>query len=433
MQIAIVIAICIAFSCSSTIYAVDNYQPVFNNNSSAGNVTSDCVPEDNNSVNVSEIPSIAQNQNFTKDNSTEHEEAGVVDNQSQYLISNNSSNNYSAINEIKAAGTTTSKYSATFTLSSIKDAATRVKTFIESNQRLPSYVIISDYKITMSEFLYLLAKGTALINSGKTTSLTLKNVSAATSPSGTSKVGVLYKKEYLSLANRVTSYIDKYGRAPNYASSSLGNIQYQKLIYTLSKIVDFQKNKGSMPNYVSLTNIVIKMNSSSTEGADINDNNKVNEAYNGETLSNYLKATANCQVTDTYIKALSASITSGLSSSWSKASAIFNWVRDNLNYSFYYNTKYGAVKTLQLKSGNCVDHSHLVIALARAAGIPGKYVHGTCVFNSGTTYGHVWAQLYVNGVWYAADAISYSNSLGEINNWDTSTVTIKGKYAELPF
>ncbi|MCE7698085.1 MAG: transglutaminase family protein, partial [Methanobacterium paludis] len=115
-----------------------------------------------------------------------------------------------------------------------------------------------------------------------------------------------------------------------------------------------------------------------------------------------------------------------------KAVAIFNWVRDNIGYSYYYNTKYGAVKTLNAKTGNCCDTTHLLIALERAAGIPAYYVNGNCDF-SGTWYGHVWAKVYVDGVWYTADAISSRNTFGVVNNWNTATVTIKGTYAELPF
>lgn len=429
MQIAIVIAICIAFSCSSTIYAQDISQPVINNSTSDIAVSNNSSIGNNSTDNQSEA--FVDTLNSTKNNSTELEEAGVKNNQTERLNSTSQTNN-SAKEEIKAAGSTTSKYSTKFDLKSIKSAATKVKAYIEQYHKLPSYVVISNYNLTMSEFLYLLAKGITQLNSGKTTSITLKSVSAAPSPNGNSKVGTISKSNYITLVNKLVKYMETYGRAPNYANSSLGNIQYQRLIYTMSKILNFQATKGYMPKYVSLTSIAISNSSSSSSSGEVGVSS-VNNAYNGETLANYLKSTDNCQVTNSQIVALSKNITSGLSSQWDKASAIFNWVRNNLNYSFYYNTKYGAVKTLQLKKGNCVDHSHLIVALARAAGIPARYVHGSCVFNSGTTYGHVWAQLYVNGVWYAADAISYSNSLGVIKNWNTSSVTIKGKYAELPF
>ena len=118
---------------------------------------------------------------------------------------------------------------------------------------------------------------------------------------------------------------------------------------------------------------------------------------------NYLIATANCQSTSTTIKALATSITKGSTTDYGKAVRIFNWVRDHISYSFYYNTKYGALGTLNKRSANCVDTAHLLIALERAAGIPARYNHGTCRFTSGTWYGHVWAQVYVNGKWYNAD------------------------------
>ena len=152
-----------------------------------------------------------------------------------------------------------------------------------------------------------------------------------------------------------------------------------------------------------------------------------------QAYQNYLIATSNCQSTSTTIKALAASITKGSTTDYGKAVRIFNWVRDHISYSFYYNTKYGALGTLNKRSANCVDTAHLLIALERAAGIPARYKHGTCRFTSGTWYGHVWAQVYVNGKWYNADATSDRNSFGVINNWNTSTFTLNGTYASLPF
>ncbi len=133
------------------------------------------------------------------------------------------------------------------------------------------------------------------------------------------------------------------------------------------------------------------------------------------------------------VAALAASLTAGLSNTNSKAVKIFNWVRDNINYSFYYNTKYGASGTLKYRTGNCCDTANLLVALARDAGIGARYVHGTCRFSSGNWYGHVWAQLKVNGKWLTADATSYRNSLGVVKNWNTATYTLNGIYNKLPF
>lgn len=153
--------------------------------------------------------------------------------------------------------------------------------------------------------------------------------------------------------------------------------------------------------------------------------------YSAE-LQEYLQPTTNCQSTDSRIVTLAQNITANATSTYEMALFIFNWVRDELDYSFYYNTKYGAVNTLLNRAGNCCDLSHLIVALCRAAGIPSLYKHGTCNFASGT-YGHVWAQVYVDGNWINADASNNANSFGRINNWDTSSYTPKGTYASLPF
>lgn len=134
------------------------------------------------------------------------------------------------------------------------------------------------------------------------------------------------------------------------------------------------------------------------------------------------------------MKALVKSLTKGLTNKIDKAKAIFNYVRDTLDYSYYYNSKYGASTTLKLKKGNCVDHSHLLVALYRTAGFKARYVHGVCHFTkSGNTVGHVWTQVLIGKTWVCGDPISYSNDLGKIKNWNTKTVKIHAKYRSLPF
>jgi transglutaminase-like putative cysteine protease len=150
-----------------------------------------------------------------------------------------------------------------------------------------------------------------------------------------------------------------------------------------------------------------------------------------DSQSTYLSSSKNCQVNDATIKSLAQSLTKDSTSYTEKATKIFNWVKNNIAYSFYYNTKYGAVKTLLYKKGNCVDHAHLINALMRAVGIKSRYVHINGKFTSGNTYGHVYSEVYIGGKWVKADATSSSNSLGVIKNW--VLIKYKGTYASLPF
>lgn len=307
----------------------------------------------------------------------------------------------------------------TYTVNDIKNAASKVKAYIESKQRLPNYVQMGTRQVTMPEFLRLLTAGLIKVNSGSTGSITLKSVSTPRSPTSNLKNGNIYKTEYLVIAGKIISYMDSNGKAPNYASSSLGKIQFESLVYKYSRIMNYYGTNNVLPKYAAMK---------PWQNTSNNPDTPIPAA-----LQIYLQPTTNCQSNDSTIKALAASITQGSSSTYQKGTKLFNWVRDNIGYSFYYNTKYGALGTLKSKTANCVDTSHLLVALSRAAGIPAGYVSGVCKFNSGTWYGHVWAQLYVNGTWYSADAISYRNTFGVINNWDKSSWTLKGIYSELPF
>lgn len=165
----------------------------------------------------------------------------------------------------------------------------------------------------------------------------------------------------------------------------------------------------------------------------INQTGKLPPIKTSLSLKQCLKPTVNAQSNNPSIKSLSKKITKGATSTYDKAVKIFNWVRDNIGYSFYYNTKYGAVKTLQKKTGNCVDTSHLLVALLRASGIPARYVHVKAKFTNGHWYGHVFVQAYIKGKWYNLDAISSRNDFNVIRNWDPASAKIKGVYASLPF
>lgn len=314
------------------------------------------------------------------------------------------------------SSTLTSEPTVTFTTSQIIDASSRVKSFVETNKRLPNYVTINNIDIEMPEFLEILSDATLKINSGSNSTVTLTSVNIPTSPSESFKSGNIKKTEYINLANKINSFINTNGRLPNYITTSLGKMRYESLINMFSRILAFYDTNKRLPTYVSVQPGAVPATTSST-------------TY----LASCLLPTKNCQSGNSSIVALASSITAGLSSTYDRAVALFDWVRDNITYtSSYYNTKYGALGTLNSRIGNCCDHSNLLNALARASGIPARYKHGNCLFSDGY-FGHVWSQLYVNGKWYDADAMSTENTFGVINNWDTSHYTLKGIYVELPF
>ena len=333
----------------------------------------------------------------------------------------------SAAGSTQSTTSTVSASSVSFSIDQINSAAVKVKSFIETNHRLPNYVTVSTVQVSMPQFMQLMADNLVNLGNGLKTSVTLKSVDNPTTSSESVKSGNIYKTEYLSLAQTIKNTIESTGTAPDYINTSLGKIRYESIIYTFSKILNYQKTYQRLPNTVSVapwTGTI--QSSSSTEGSN------ALTSSSASSLQQYLVATTNAQSDDSAITSLATSITAGLTSDYDKATAIFNWVRDHLTYSYYYNSKKGALGALSSRTANCCDTSHLVVALARASGIPARYQHGSCTFSDGT-FGHVWAQLYVNGKWYYADAISKSNNFGVIKNWNLNTYKLYGTYASLPF
>ena len=154
----------------------------------------------------------------------------------------------------------------------------------------------------------------------------------------------------------------------------------------------------------------------------------INEKKTESDIKKYLTSKdSKWDFNNTIIKHQAKRITRGCSTLLQKAKAIFNFVRDKIKYVQYNNSLRGALKTYTIKGGNCCDQTNLLVALCRAAKIPIRYVHGlNCYFLiSKKTAGHVWAQILIDNVWYAADTTSKQNSLGVIKNWNTKKYNIE--------
>ncbi len=144
--------------------------------------------------------------------------------------------------------------STNITINNVISASSIVKSYVETNHTLPSTVEISGNQVSMPQFLELLTTALLNINSGSNATVTLKNYSSAAAPSENITSRNITKTEYLDIANRVKSFIDTNGKAPNYATqTSTGNtIRFESLVYMYSKILNYYKTNNVLPNYVSV-------------------------------------------------------------------------------------------------------------------------------------------------------------------------------------
>ncbi len=120
-------------------------------------------------------------------------------------------------------------------------------------------------------------------------------------------------------------------------------------------------------------------------------------------VSIYLKPTPFMQVDNEKIKNLAMSITKDKETSFDKTKAILDFVYDYLEKSPTVSVP-SALDVLNMKKGDCNEHSILFGALARAAGIPTKIVVGL-IYQAGAYYYHAWDAVYIAGHWYFVDPI----------------------------
>jgi hypothetical protein len=131
-------------------------------------------------------------------------------------------------------------------------ASVTVENYYESHNILPSNLTINDQKNQMSQLISLLVTGTLDISKNNLNPLYVSGVKTAPNPSGSYTSGKLYEPEYLNIAQNIDNFINKNGRAPNYASTSLGTIPFDKLVYMYCKIINFYASHNRLPHYVSI-------------------------------------------------------------------------------------------------------------------------------------------------------------------------------------
>lgn len=108
------------------------------------------------------------------------------------------------------------------------------------------------------------------------------------------------------------------------------------------------------------------------------------------------------------IIALANQITTEDMTEYEKAKAIYEYTAKNVSYDVDKLKNVGnewddsALKTLELKSGVCVDYAYLAAALSRAVGLETRYIVGT----AGSAFdpeNHAWVEVKADGKWIMMD------------------------------
>jgi hypothetical protein len=331
-----------------------------------------------------------------------------------------------------------------YTLNDVIDAAKRVKSHVLKHKDLPKKIKVASKDVSMVQFAY--AMGIAIKNihdNQKESKISTIKLEAPTSPHTCNQKVDL--KDYIDAINRVIDYCKKNGAAPAYVTSNSVEIGYKEYAFGFSKILDFYRTEKQLPLYNVFDSSVFEENEP-TPGPGPKDSGEkitgvkflkgINEKSKESDINKYITSSNSACHINEAIKKKARELTKGKSTILDKARAIFNFVRDKIGYKYYDNSIQGAGKTLLLGRGNCCDQTNLLVALCRASKIPARFSHGlnTYFYLSGKTYGgHVWGQILIGKIWYAADTTSNRNSLGTIVNWNINKFGTLNQYINLPF
>ena len=143
---------------------------------------------------------------------------------------------------------------ASVTPNQVANSSTAVKNYVDTNHKLPSSVNISGNNVNMSNYLGASTSAVLNISKGSNTAITIKNFGSAASPSETITTQTVSKAEYLDMANRVRSYMDKNGHAPNYVTqTSTGKtIRYESIIYMFSQVLSYYNTNKALPSSITV-------------------------------------------------------------------------------------------------------------------------------------------------------------------------------------
>jgi hypothetical protein len=132
------------------------------------------------------------------------------------------------------------------------------------------------------------------------------------------------------------------------------------------------------------------------------DVNKINTDYDPAVLEKFTRTEAGIEVEDPKIKELAQKIVGEEKNPFWKAYKIYNWITNTITYDYQKEeainkgelVETGALLTLQRRKGVCQDYTDLFLALARASGIPSRYVT-LYVYKENKAQGHAFPEIYL--------------------------------------
>ncbi len=115
-----------------------------------------------------------------------------------------------------------------------------------------------------------------------------------------------------------------------------------------------------------------------------------------------LEPNAYLDANDPLIRETAARVAGGTDDPYEKAVRLKNWVADNMIFDLGIVSP-PATEVIRNRRGTCVGYAMLLATLARAAGLPSRFLMGY-VYLNGIWGGHAWSEIFIEDRWLPFDA-----------------------------
>ena len=168
---------------------------------------------------------------------------------------------YNSKTTIPSSTPNTNTSAKSFTINQIVSASKVVKEYYDKNGKLPSTVTVGSVKLTLAQFLYYESRAISQLNSNNKANIQI--IGSLDEPSrpnsGDSVNGKLSKSAYVDSATRTYKFILNYDQGPNYSTTTIGRVSYNRLIEAFSVVLDYYNSNNKLPSTIN-----VKYNSKTT-------------------------------------------------------------------------------------------------------------------------------------------------------------------------
>ena len=177
----------------------------------------------------------------------------------------------------------------------IINEANEIKKFFDKNKKLPKYATINGSQMTPPQYSYLFAKQ---ISKMSLPSISKIAISEPKKENGDVVDFKLNQIEYTNLAQKISRFIEKNKRCPNYATYKNKKISWTLYTYCFIKILSFYKEKGRLPSTCIFNSKEIQ--NTNTNNKTPQKNTTTPTSTNNKTNTNTKKDVAKTNCTNPY-------------------------------------------------------------------------------------------------------------------------------------